>query len=101
MLWGYCYIIVAADLTPSQKSVQGIHAAIESAKAGYLDHHENVVFCSLPDSQDLANFCSKLDQQEIAYKAFIEPDLDNKLTAVATKTVYGSERKIFKELKLV
>ena len=101
MLWGYCYVIVCDDLSSSQKAVQGIHAAIESAKAGYLKNHENLVFCRVPDTDALRSFCEFLSSKGIKYKEFLEPFYDNKLTAIATETVYGADRKLFSNLKLV
>ncbi len=101
MLWGYCYVIVAGDLSSSQKAVQGIHASVESANAGFLKEPHNLVFCSVPSSQDLNNLCSLLELKSIDHKTFIEPDLDNKLTAIATKVVFGDDRKHFSNLKLV
>ncbi len=88
-------------MSPSQKAVQGIHAAIESANAGYLKNHENVVFCCLKNSEELSKFSELLLANNIDHKSFVEPDLDNKLTAIATQTVYNSSRKLFSKLKLV
>lgn len=37
----------------------------------------------------------------IELREFHEPDLDNALTAIATRPVYGQERNIFKKFQLL
>lgn len=93
---------MADDLSSSQKAVQGIHAAIESAKSGLLTgQHPNVVFCAVPDSESLNRLSDKLLFRNVEHRVFTEPDLNDKVTAIATRTVQGSERKLFSNLRLV
>lgn len=95
-------MIVADDLSGPQKAVQGMHAILESTKAGLIQGpHPNLVFCKVPDSDALRRWSQKLQARDIDFRTFVEPDLDDKLTAIATRCVSGSERKLFSNLPLV
>ena len=79
-----------------------MHALIECSRSGLIiGEHPNLVFCSVPTSQDLVDLCSLLELKSIDYRTFVEPDLDDKLTAIATKVVFGKDRKPFSKLELV
>lgn len=97
-------MIVRRDLSQSQQAVQGMHAAIEAARQGLIKSdtkHPHLVFCSVSDEFDLVEYSTKLESKGIRYQVFLEPDIGNKLTAIATEPIYGSNRKIFRNLKLV
>ena len=79
-----------------------MHAIIESTKAGLIEGpHPNLVFCTVPDSESLSQLSKKLQARDVDHRIFVEPDLDDKLTAIATRTVNGKERKLFSNLPLV
>jgi len=79
-----------------------MHAAIESARSGLITGpHPNLVFCMVPDSESLSQLSKKLKIREVDHRIFVEPDLDDKPTAIATRTVSGKERKLFSNFPLV
>ena len=102
----YVYVIVRHDLSPEQIAVQSGHAIIEAQKL--LDDpqgqtHPHLVFCSARNERKLRDACKYLDEQRIRYATFVETDLDNSMTALATVPLVGEERfsmRKFQTLKL-
>jgi len=94
--------LISSDLSLSQKAVQSSHAVIEAAKAGLYDEgeHPHLVLCSV-SPEHLERWVHKLDNKGIQYREFREPDLDDKLTAIATQKVEPDDRKIFSNLRLI
>jgi len=43
----------------------------------------------------------KIENSGILYKEFLEPDIGNQLTAIATEPICGNRRKVFKKFKLM
>jgi len=43
----------------------------------------------------------KIERSGILYKEFLEPDIGNQLTAIATEPICGDRRKVFKKFKLM
>lgn len=100
----YCYVITRKDLSNSQRAVQAIHAAIEATRNGLIPleiEHPHVVYCHLPNEDELKLFREKLVNSEIRFKEFIEPDRNFELTALATEPVGTLERVLFQHLKLL
>lgn len=95
-------IVVAADLSPGQQLAQSVHAAIEyqhEHKNSAINWHNvsNSVVCMCCD--DLEALLTRADAKGISYSVFREPDMDNRLTAVAFEPTAGS-RKLTSNLKL-
>ena len=98
----YVYILVRHDLSIAQVAVQSVHAAIEATKAfKQPQRHPSVIICSVEDERALQKAICKIEQSGIKYKEFLEPDIGNQLTAVATEPVCGDQRKVFKKFKLM
>ena len=97
---GYMYIVVRNDLTNAQKAVQSTHAGIEASRE-YIkkdDEHPSVIITVVKNERKLKKLIDKL---EIEYKVFKEPDIGNEITALATRPLYGEERKIFERYMLL
>ena len=98
----YVYILVRQDLSIAQQAVQSVHAAIEATKAfKQTPRHPSVIICSVEDEKALQKAIFKVEQSGIRYKAFLEPDIGNQMTAIATEPVCGKQRKVFKKFKLM
>jgi len=99
----YVYIFVRKDLTKMQKAVQAIHAGIETGRNYYhkLDDHPTVVLLGVKDEKALVRICDKLEKNCINFSPFIEPDLNDSLTAVATELIEEDQRHLFKKYDLL
>lgn len=83
--------------------VQASHACIEATKA-YLDpnlEHPHLVVVGVNDESRLFKCASKLDKAGIRYKTFIEPDIGDQATAIATEPITGEARNHFKNYTLL
>lgn len=88
------------DLTHPQQTVQACHAVIEMTKAFSVgDVHPSVIILEVQDELTLSQIVDKI--KPIESVEFREPDIGNQLTAIATRPVYGEERKIFRKFKLL
>ena len=98
----FVYVIVRNDLSIPQKAVQSCHAVIEATKAfKQPEEHPSVIICTVPSEYDLVDYFSRLEKNNISFKVFQEPDLDNQFTALATEPIYGKHRKVFSNLPLL
>lgn len=83
--------------------VQASHACIEATKA-YLDpqlEHPHLIVVGVNDEIRLFKCASKLDKAGIRYKTFIEPDIGDQATAIATEPISGEARQHFKNYTLL
>lgn len=97
-------MFVRADLSHPQQAVQACHAVIEASTAfdfGSLSSHPHLVILSVPDQASLEAVKLGLERQSIAFREFIEPDLDFQVTAVCTTAVHGELRKTFRKFTLL
>ena len=80
------YVFVRLDLSSAQRIVQATHAAIEATR--YLlpveFDHPHLVLIGLSDQEAFTSLCALLERNQINYRLFFEPDLNNELTALAT-----------------
>lgn len=83
------YIIVRNDIPPGLQIAQACHAQREFA-AEYPDldrewheKHRNIVVLQIPDLRELAALANECERLNIPTSRFLEPDLDNELTAIA------------------
>ena len=79
------YIIIRDDLTPAHKAVQGGHAvAAWMSKFNYnLWNNGTLIYVTVPNEQWLYLWKGKLEALDLVFAEWYEPDLDNKLTAIA------------------
>jgi hypothetical protein len=94
---------VRRDLAHPQQVVQACHASLEAARSFLPPDHEHphVVVCGVRDELRLGRWLDRLRAAGIRFRAFFEPDLGNRLTAVATEPVRGPRRHVFRDLRLL
>lgn len=96
--------MVRKDLSRPQQAVQACHAAIEATKA-YTDistlEHPHVIIVSIENESKLRATIPKLAEAGIAVREFIEPDIGNQMTAIASRPVFGDERRHFRRFRLL
>lgn len=92
-------MFVRKDLSPSQQAVQAIHAGIEAARFSLItadETHPHVVLCGVNNQDHLDRVSVKLSQAGIRFKNFIEPDIGNEITALATEPLNGEQRSLLR-----
>lgn len=94
--------MVRKDLPLAHQAVQAIHAGIASARdlipPGQI--HPSLVVCTVPDEPSLLAVRDRCHKAGIEIRLFIETDLGEQATALATAPVNGPGRKLFRELPL-
>ena len=81
------YVLVRLDLSETYRIVQGSHALAQYA----LDNPENfktwnnstIVFLGVRNLIDMRQWLNDLIQKNKVFASFLEPDLDNQVTAIA------------------
>ena len=93
------FVLVNNKMPLPYQGVQGGHAV-----AQWLLEHPNqewnnnyLIYLGVSE-KELQRWIFKLDLKKIDYSFFKEPDLDNKITAIA---ILGDEHNLFKNLKLM
>ncbi len=82
--------------------VQSCHAAIEAAHSFIPDNSTpSLVLCGLCDEKALVDCANDLDRKGIRFKAFVEPDIGNQYTALATEPLCAKGRSFLKKYKLL
>jgi hypothetical protein len=96
-------VLVRRDLPPAQQVVQSCHAVAEAARSLLPpDHqHPHIVVCGVRDERTLRQSHDRLVRQGVRCRAFIEPDLGNQLTALATEPVFDGTRRLFRRFQLL
>lgn len=89
----YVYLFVRGDLSPPQQIVQTAHAVDELNKnmEEITDKTNFMVLFGVKDEDDLFKASAHLEQHDIGYHMFFEPDIGS-YTAIATEPLIGSER---------
>jgi hypothetical protein len=79
--------------------VQSAHASIEAAHSLIPPNieHPHLVVCGVKNENQLKAASERLDQAGIKYKQFIEPDIGDQWTALATEPISGDMRTHFKK----
>lgn len=98
----YTYSIIRADLPLHQQIVQSIHSALNAGKR--FNQHTSVVLMSIPSENALIELAQKLDQHNIQYELFFEPDAFTHVKGYTSLTTEPlscmQKRALFKNLKL-
>jgi hypothetical protein len=83
--------------------VQSCHAAVEAARFFLPPHeqHPHIIICGVANERSLWGSLHKLQQRGLRFRAFREPDLGNRLTALATEPVFDETRRLFRNLSLL
>lgn len=99
-------VIVRKDLSPGYKVAQSCHAVADFAVEHDIEFKEwqfkSNYLCCLEASQfQIEKTINKLDELKIKYSVFLEPDIGNKLTAIAVEAIPRElHKKLFKNFKL-
>jgi hypothetical protein len=94
-------VFVRCDLTAPQITVQACHAVLEATKAYASTEHPNIVLLGVDNEWQLHAIGNRLQLNDISFRCFSEPDLNDQMTAIATAPVYGAARKIFARYQLL
>jgi hypothetical protein len=81
------YVIVRKDLSTSQQAVQAGHAVAAFLLRGQFFRrwqNETLIYLGVKGLKQLENLKFKLDNYDIPYTEFREPDIGNQVTAIAT-----------------
>lgn len=98
----YMYVLVRNDLSPSQICVQSCHAVIEATRNFNMNgEHPSVILCVVKSEEKLKQVSRELATKGIRFSSFFEPDIGNKLTAIASAPVSGVNRDVFKRFQLL
>ena len=98
----YVYVFLREDLSFPQKIVQAGHALLEIGKIIPPDlPHPSVIVLSIKNENKINSIELMLKENNIQYKVFCEPDLNNQKTALATEPIFGEKRKLFKKYQLL
>lgn len=99
-------IITRDDLTPGYKVVQSAHALADFA-VKFEDEFKqwqlgsNYLCCLEASEFKIERLLHRLDDLEIKYHKFLEPDISNQMTAVAVEAISREQhKKLFKNFQL-
>ena len=91
-------VITRRDLSPGSQAVQAAHAAIEfqyefpEVAKEWNTNSKYLVFLSTQDEQSLKSFIERAKQKNIKYSIFVEPDMNDEITAVALEPTQESQK---------
>jgi hypothetical protein len=95
-------VFVRKDLDVNSRAVQSCHAVIEATRAfGFDGEHPHLVLIGVEDEFELDDVAIRLSAQNIDFRDFVEPDIGNQRTAIATQLVSGDSRRLFRRYKLL
>jgi hypothetical protein len=77
---------VRKDLSASQRAVQAGHAVAEFLLRGPFSRWNNgtLIYLGVKGLRQLERIKDRFDKEGIDYSEFIEPDMNNEITALAT-----------------
>lgn len=99
-------IITKDDLTPGYKVVQSAHALADFAVKFENEFKQwqmgsNYLCCLEASESKIERILHRLDDLEIKYHKFMEPDIGNQMTAIAVEAISREQHKqLFKNLSL-
>ena len=99
----YMYVFVRKDLSASQQVVQTAHASIEACKKFLTKEssHPHLIVFGAKNQNKIKKCMSHLEEQGVAYCEFVEPDMQNEITAIATEPLSGDKRKFLSKFCLL
>ena len=96
------FVIVRRDLTPSQQAVQAGHALANYLYAfSYLWNYETLIYLGIKNEEELEKWKYKLMLKSIPYACFVEPDMNDEVTAIATALNSQYDESFFKNLQVL
>lgn len=63
--------------------------------------HPHFVFCQTKNENKLKDIISLLNENNIKFSTWNEPDLQNELTAISTEPISGDKRQLLRKLSLI
>lgn len=97
----YTYLFIRKDLSIPQLIVQSSHAALEAGFSFERPHTTPHLVLIGVDSQDhLVATADYLGMHGIEFEMFFEPDDNAGYTSIATRPIFGAERKPLSKFKL-
>lgn len=100
----FMYLFVRQDMPPVVKLIQAAHAThIAGVKFGKFDSNIPVHFCVFGVKNEVAleSIAWRLQEQDLKFEMFHEPDFDIGHTAIAVQPITGFRREWFKRFKLL
>lgn len=98
----YLYIFVRKDLDYSQVVVQACHATLEATRKFIKDASRYKIVClGIKSLSKLEKVMEELEQHQLGYIVFSEPDLSWEKTALATEPLTDKQRVVFSRYKLL
>jgi hypothetical protein len=97
----YVYVLVRKDLSYPQRVVQAGHVLWEVSKTMTLDTHPSVIICGSENEKTLEKESLRIERSGLRVFTFREPDLDNKITAIAVVARNIHDRKLLKRYQLL
>ena len=98
----HVYVVVRQDLPLPQQAVQAIHAGIASARdfiPGDLIH-PSLVLLTVPDKTALLATQDRCNAAGVRNHVFLEADIGDEPTALATEPINGKGRRLFRNMPL-
>ncbi len=100
----YVYAITRRDLPQPHATVQVAHAILAATNAfigGTPIHHPHLVVCAVEDEAALEACFNALKDAGVPCCAWMEDDMEDALTAIATAPLYGDARRPLRRLPLL
>jgi len=93
------YVIVRKDLSVSKRAVQAGHAVAQFCLCCPFSRWKNntLIYLGIKNLNNLKKLINQLNNNNIKFIEFREPDIGNQITAIATDQYY----KMFDKMKLL
>lgn len=95
----YTYLFIRRDLSGPQQIVQAAHAALQAGNR--FGPHSHLVLIDITSEDDLYKAADHLEQHDIQFEMFHEPDYDTGHTAICTQPLAGELRRPLRRYKLM
>lgn len=96
------YIFIRQDLSPTYQIVQAAHATHQAGiRFGGTEKPTHFVLCGAKNEADLTKIAQYLERNGIEFEMFHEPDHNTGYSAIATKPLYGEERRPLRRFQLL
>lgn len=100
----YTYVFVRQDLSPEYQLVQAAHATMvlgQKMPSHYNPKETYFTVIGVPNEWELKEVKRILNENGFPFEEFIEPDIGDEITAVATHPIHWLKRKPLKSYKLL
>lgn len=90
-------------MSTPQQAVQSSHACIEASRAflAGADQHPSVIIFGIKSEPKLKDIAARLIEAGVRHRVFVEPDIGDQWTAIATEPVVGERRSLFSKYTLL